>query len=117
MNILSYHSVFVLPTMAPILNLFDYIFSNYFNEFLKYDHIQELQLPLWLYALVGIFVLAIISWTVLVVRGLNNLVHRALSNSNGFKGKNGESAVHCAGGSGDRLIWAHIKPRPPTRRQ
>lgn len=116
-NILSSHLVICyayrhLYTMA----LFHFIFSNYFNEFLEYNHIQELQLPLWLYALAGLFVLAITLWTILVVRGLNNFIHQVL-NSSSFKGNNDGSAIEIndAGGDGEGPIWAHIKPRPPTR--
>lgn len=106
--------------MAPIVDYFDSIFSRYFNEFLQYDYIKSLHLPLWLYIVSGIFVFVIILWTLLVVHGLKHFIRRLLINSQSSKVKSGTaeydtttntSNVHTAGADGSKLIWAHISPR------
>lgn len=103
--------------MAPIFRLFDLIFSSYFNKFLDYDYIQKLQLPLWIYSLVGVFVLAIVLWTILVVRGLKDCILQLIKKSKCLKdAMSGATICDTSDHSGVHIkpIWVHIKPRRPT---
>lgn len=74
--------------MPPIVIYIDFIFSKYFNEFLQYNYIKSLQLPIWLYALTGLFVLVMILWILDIVQGLIYLFQRLLNNSKSSNGKN-----------------------------
>lgn len=107
--------------MAPIFRLFHMIFAHYFNDFLDYDYIQQLQLPLWFYTLVGVFVLAIILWIILVVRILKNVVLRYINSTNCLKDDVNTAAIrsHTPGTSiqnddefSGATIWTHIQARP-----
>lgn len=62
--------------MVPIINLFDFVLSKYCNEFLKYEQIKQLKLPLWFLVLVAFFTVLILYWIILVTVGLRNGIYR-----------------------------------------
>lgn len=93
--------------MIPIVEFFDYIFSTHFNEFLHYDQIKQHDLPLWLFALVGVLVLAILLWIFLITQGLKHLINRLLFQDSTCSSFND-------GTNGNKLNWPHISARKPT---
>lgn len=113
--------------MPPIVKFFDYIFKNYFNEFLQYDHTKQLQLPWWLYSLVVIFVAACVLWLILFIYGLKFLIHRYLINGSfGIDEKPNKSeytfglpgntftSVQSDNTDDGNHAWVHIRTKQPT---
>lgn len=62
--------------MVPIINLFDFVLSKYCNEFLKYEQIKQLKLPLWFLVLVAFFAVLILYWIILVTVGLRHGIYQ-----------------------------------------
>lgn len=109
--------------MALFENLFDFILSD-FNKFAEYKHIKEFKIPLWWFALVGIFVILVLLWIFLVVYGLKFGIYRFLisgshnspkSRNNLFKSTSANrntSTIYSEGNDERSHIWIHA--RKPT---
>lgn len=119
--------------MAPIIDLFDFVLSKYFNEFLKYQHIKQLKLPHWFLLLVAIFVVLISYWIILVANGLKHGIYRYVigrARNQNIRNANQTYQQRCnrSNASDDEedgdeddfyessSAWVHINPRKSTNR-
>lgn len=78
---------------------------------------------MWLYALAGVFVLAIMLWAILIVHGLKHLILRLSDNSKYLEVKgrasindNTTNTSNVFTDGADRSKWGRISPRKPIQR-
>lgn len=112
--------------MYPIFNFFDYILSKYFDESLNYNHIKKLKLPIWFFALVGVFVILAGLWIILFTHGVKHIIYgcdvcgrnSSKRTENSFA-KTTSTHSHLpdtnVSSESSSSFFIHIKPRRSTR--
>lgn len=113
--------------MAPIFDFVNFILSKYFEEILNHHYIKQLELPLWFFLLVGVFVVLVFLWIFLIVHGLKYVIYRYLisgsrNSSNKRKAASEESfgdradTLHTNGTCESYYVRAHTHAGKPTHR-
>lgn len=112
--------------MYPIFNFFDYILSKYFDESLNYNHIKKLKLPLWFFALVGVFVILVGLWIILFTHGVKHIIYGCdvcgprNSSKNTGNSFSKTTSIHShqsdanVSSESSSSLFIHIKPRRST---
>lgn len=94
--------------MSPILNLIDFIFSHYFDEFLNYNYIKKLELPLWFFLLVGVLLFLAALWIILVAHGVKHIIYRCVVCRSRQSTEKNRSRLPGRSFSRSRSVYSHL---------